>query len=118
MSNAITTSIETFKSEDGVYGTIDLTINGEIQTVRCLNHDLRSQGRAWTITVFGIACKFQTGNKVWPAKITYWPEKEMFSALSPFNYSRVNGGRRSYQLVGFENHFTKSANRSQHNGGY
>jgi hypothetical protein len=116
--NAITINIETFKSEDGVSGTIDLTINGETQTVDCYNQDLRSKGRAWTIIVGGLACKFQTGTKVWPATITYWPEQNIFTQLGPVNYSRVNGGRRRYQLVGFKNHFTESENRSQHNGGY
>lgn len=118
MSNAITTSIETFKSEDGVSGTIEVTINGKTETLRCWNADLRAKGRAWTVTIYGIACKFQTGDKIWPAQITYWPEQNKFSALEPAGYTRVKGGRRSYQLIGFKSEFQDSNRRSQHNGGY
>lgn len=115
---AITTNIETFKSNDGVFGTIDLTINGKTETVPCWNRDLRAQNRGWNMIVSGVACKFLTGNKVWPAQITFWPETGGFTGLNPVGYSRVNGGRRAYQLVGFESEFQNSDIRSQHNGGY
>ncbi len=111
-------NLETLKSVNGASCTIELTINGKTETVRCWNMDYRDLGRAWIIYVYGIACKFQTGDKVWPAQVTFWPESNKITTLEPVNYSRVNGRRRQYQLVGFESEFVESANRSQHNGGY
>ena len=116
--NAITANIETFTPTSEYAGLIQVTIDGKTQTVECWNMDLRDKGRAWTIRIYGIACKFQTGDIVWPAEITYWPERNSFSQLEPQNYSRVNGRRRAYQLVGFESDYQESNRRSQHNGGY
>jgi hypothetical protein len=116
--NSITANIETFTPTSEYAGLIQVTIDGKTQTVKCWNMDCRDKGRGWAIRIYGIACKFQTGDKVWPAEITYWPERNSFSQLEPQNYSRVNGRRRAYQLVGFESDYQESNRRSQHNGGY
>lgn len=109
--------LNTLNLKDRCFGTIEITINGETQTVNCWSKDSREQGRGWWIDIYGIACKFRNGNKIWPAEITYSVESDKFFDLKPRNYTRYNKGIYC-SLIGFESDFQDSQVRSQHNGGY
>lgn len=109
--------IDTLNIVDLYNATIAVTINGKTETVRCWNKDNRARDRGWYIEIYGIACKFRNGDKVWPAKITYWVEANKFTELQPTNYTRFNK-HINCSLVGFESEFKDSKARSQHNGGY
>ncbi len=109
---------DTLKVVDGQNCTIDITINGKTQTVRAWNTDCRDRrDNYWLITIYGIACRFRSGNKVWPAEILYWPLSKKITGLKPRNYTRCNKPTL-VSLAGFESDFEESKVRSQHNGGY
>ena len=110
-------NIDTLKLTAPHSGTIEVTYGGKTQTVRCWNKDGRQQGRGWYIDIYGLACQFASGKKIWQAKITYWVESNKFTNLEPTNYQRWNGRVRCV-LVGFESEFADHKDRSLHHGGY
>lgn len=62
------------------------------------------------VTIYGLAVRFSSGNKIWPGSATYWVKSGNVNNLCP------NIDKRGYfSLAGFAEDYTGKAVRSQHN---
>lgn len=105
----IRTETQTWESRKGTQSreitTIEVSAIGKRARVQCYETEK-------CIDIFGLAVRFRTGTKVWPASAVYWKEGGSVNNLRP-NIDKFNG--QFCQLVGFFEDFEESANRSQHN---
>lgn len=85
--------------------SIEVTIAGDRREVRCHPSDKN-------VSVFGLAVKFQTGEKIWPASAIYWIEKGTVNNIRP-NIDKFSG--QNCRLVGYMSDFEQSSTRSMHN---
>lgn len=85
--------------------TVEITIRGDRRRVNC-------HADKTSISIFGLAVRFQTGTKIWPGSAIYWREKGHVNNLRP-NIDKFNG--QFCRLVGFFEDHVASKHRSQHN---
>jgi hypothetical protein len=112
----ITVHADTVESQVETYTSKKKLVSFEIKTVEVSIGNDRRRVRCWPsekcITVYGLAVRFRTGNKVWPGNATYWAESGSVSNLMP-NIDKFTG--QFCQLVGFFEDHETSQHRSLHN---
>lgn len=84
---------------------VEITIKGDRRAVPCSVFD-------GCITILGLAVRFPTGTKVWPAKAIYWLESGNVNNLRP-NIDKFHN--QNCSLVGFFADFADKTCRSRHN---
>jgi hypothetical protein len=109
----LTVHIETLKTlEKDAYGriphTVEVTIGKDRRAVPC--YPMNRDGKLHSVTVYGLAVRFSSGDKVWPGSATYWAETGNVNNLTP------NIDRRGYfSLVGYIEDFADKNSKSRHN---
>lgn len=106
---------ETYKfSHNDEYGidryTVEVTIKGERRALRAYRTTNLVVGEI--VTVYDLAVKFRSGEKVWPGRIDYYVDSGKFGSLRACIDKFT---RKSLVLVGFFADYQASAARSQHN---
>lgn len=107
--DTIESKLETYEGRQGPViferQTIEITIGKDRRRVNC-------HANSESVDLFGLAVRFRTGAKVWPASAVYWRKSGNVNNLRP-NIDKFNG--QFCQLLGFFEDYEQSKVRSQHN---
>ena len=107
--DTLQSKLETYDSRSGPVTferqTIEISIGNDRRRVNC--HQSRD-----CIDLYGLAVRFRTGAKVWPASAVYWLKSGNVNNLRPM-IDKFNG--QFCQLLGYFEDHEQSKHRSQHN---